>query len=92
VDEDPLIRLGCGHAFMLSSLDGATELAVFYDRSREQDRWTGLKCVPAGDTKCPACPDCRYDLYDRVHEVWLLEVQHWCRQWEFCNLTTCHAY
>lgn len=35
LEEDPLLFLGCGHAFPISSLDGHTELGQSYGRSPE---------------------------------------------------------
>ena len=67
-----LIRLDCGHAFTVETLDGICELQKFYS-STPNGRWTGLSPPPAGSAPVPpTCPTCRGSItarrYGRVYK------------------------
>ncbi|KXZ53505.1 hypothetical protein GPECTOR_7g955 [Gonium pectorale] len=58
VDEDPLVVLPCGHAFLTSTLDGMLELEGFYRRDPATGSW--LHPLPLADRQPKrACPTCR---------------------------------
>eukprot|EP00172_Hildenbrandia_rubra_P001281 Plantae.Rhodophyta-Hildenbrandia_rubra.ctg18276.p1 GENE.Plantae.Rhodophyta-Hildenbrandia_rubra.ctg18276~~Plantae.Rhodophyta-Hildenbrandia_rubra.ctg18276.p1 ORF type:complete len:703 (+),score=53.24 Plantae.Rhodophyta-Hildenbrandia_rubra.ctg18276:174-2282(+) len=41
IDDDPIIILGCGHAFTLETLDGHLQLQSYYTKA--DDRWIAVK-------------------------------------------------
>ena len=67
-----LIRLDCGHAFTVETLDGICELRKFYSSTLDGG-WTGLSPPPLGSaTVPPTCPTCRGSItarrYGRVYK------------------------
>jgi hypothetical protein len=57
VQEEPLLFLGCGHVYTLSTLDGHAELSKFYQPGASG----ALEPAPlqADFTAPPTCPECR---------------------------------
>ncbi|KJE90624.1 hypothetical protein CAOG_001908 [Capsaspora owczarzaki ATCC 30864] len=56
--EDPLIFLGCGHAFAMSTMDGITSLREFYKHNGQQ--WHDVRVLPSrSERTMPKCPTCR---------------------------------
>jgi len=59
LDADPLIVLGCGHVFLMSTLDGWMELSTAYAQDETTGAWTEPRPLPAGTSALRGCPTCR---------------------------------
>jgi len=59
LDADPLIVLGCGHVFLMSTLDGWMELSSAYARDETTGAWTEPRLLPPGTSALRGCPTCR---------------------------------
>lgn len=59
VNVDPVIVLGCGHVFTISTLDGHFEISKVYKLDK-QGRFVGLQEISAYKAQAPkTCPGCR---------------------------------
>lgn len=76
VDEDPLIVLRCGHAFVTSTMDGILELASAYDQHMVGSQaptagsstsvWSAPRMLSGELQRAKGCPTCR-----QVQKRWL---------------------
>ena len=85
LDEDPIIRLPCGHFFATSTLDGIMGINSFYETDRE-GRFVDLKDLSEAESteKHKQCPICRaairsvfrYGRISRFADLRSLERKH----------------
>ncbi|CAM9833130.1 unnamed protein product, partial [Ectocarpus sp. 13 AM-2016] len=90
---DPIIVLGCGHAYTLTTLDGLLGLKSAYAKDETSGRWVAPLPLESDCSKLKLCPDCRAPVsgvsrYNRVtnkakaRRWYMAEVKHseWCRK------------
>lgn len=63
VNEDPLLVLPCGHALIISSLDGLMEMNDYYEGDINpltgEVSFVKTKSLPNGEVPMIGCPSCR---------------------------------
>lgn len=91
LDGDPLMVLPCGHAFLMSTMDGVMELEHYYERSQvgTSQAW-GAPCrMPPEMGRPKHCPSCRAPVtglrrYGRVTNKLVLDLVD-RKHLEFCR-------
>ncbi|CAM9306840.1 unnamed protein product [Pylaiella littoralis] len=56
---EPIVVLGCGHAYTLSTLDGLMDLASAYVKDEKTEQWVEPIPLQSDCSTLKLCPDCR---------------------------------
>lgn len=75
IDDDPMVFLGCGHFFAISTLDGQLEMHKVYRRSSGEE-FTGVLPLRTADIneKPKCCPECRTPITNVLRYGRLLQL------------------
>ncbi|CAM9306733.1 unnamed protein product [Pylaiella littoralis] len=86
--DEPIIVLGCGHAYTLTTLDGLMDLFSAYVKDKETEQWVEPIPLKSDCSTLKPCPDCRAPVsgvsrYNRITnkaKVDMAELKHsqWC--------------
>ncbi|CAM9746103.1 unnamed protein product [Ascophyllum nodosum] len=86
---EPVLVLGCGHSYTLSTLDGYMDLSANYDKDSTNGVWSAPKPLGSDCSTLKSCPECRTPVgglsrYKRVTNkamIDMAEIKHgqWCR-------------
>ncbi|CAM9834697.1 unnamed protein product [Scytosiphon promiscuus] len=87
---EPIVVLGCGHAYTISTLDGFIGLSSAYKKHEQSGEWVAPLPLESDCSKLKLCPDCRAPVsgvsrYNRITnkaKMDMAEVKHseWCRE------------